>query len=295
VAELSWFTELSESQADEVVVVLEAAERTDGVAPVGEHVRLRMRPGAHGSAHLLARVDGEVVGYAHLDLLGDTAGNQVAEFVVHPAHRKQGLGAELGEAVVAKATTLRVWAHGGHPDADALATKHGFRKVRELLRMRLSLEAELPEAPLPEGVSLRAFVPGQDEAAVVYVNHRAFDWHPEQGAMSIEDVAHKEAEEWFDPKGFLLAVDPDGKLKGFHWTKVHDLPEPLGEVYVVGVDPEAQGGGLGKALTVAGLRYLKDQGLRQVMLYVESDNAAAVRVYTRLGFTLWDADVQYGR
>ncbi|MFC0069397.1 mycothiol synthase [Umezawaea endophytica] len=294
-AELSWFTELSEAQADEVTVVLEAAEHTDGVAPVGEHVRLRMRPGATGSAHLLARVDGVVAGYAHLDLLGDSAGNQVAEFVVHPDHRKRGLGAELGEAVVEKADNLRVWAHGGHPDAEALAGKHGFRKVRELLRMRLRLDADLPVAALPEGVSLRPFVPGRDEAAVVYVNHRAFDWHPEQGAMSIEDVAHKEAEDWFDPEGFLLAVDADGKLLGFHWTKVHDLPEPLGEVYVVGVDPDAQGGGLGKALTVAGLRYLKDQGLRQVMLYVESDNTAAVRVYTRLGFTLWDADVQYGQ
>lgn len=294
-AELSWFTELSDEQADEVGAVLAAAEHTDGVAPVGEHVRLRMRPGARGSAHLLARVDGVLAGYAHLDLLGDSAGNQVAELVVHPDHRKQGLGAELGEAVIAKSDSLRVWAHGGHPDAEALATKHGFRKVRELLRMRLRLDADLPTAELPEGVSLRAFVPGQDEAAVVYVNHRAFDWHPEQGAMSIEDVHHKEAEDWFDPKGFLLAVDSDGKLRGFHWTKVHDLDEPLGEVYVVGVDPDFQGGGLGKALTVAGLRYLKDQGLRQVMLYVESDNVAAVRVYTRLGFTLWDADVQYGR
>ncbi|MET1071502.1 MAG: mycothiol synthase [Umezawaea sp.] len=294
-AELSWHNELPEPRADEVEGVLAAAERADGVAPVGEHVRLRMRPGAHGSAHLLARVDGHVVAYAHLDLLGDSAGNQVAEFVVHPEHRRHGVGAALGDALAAKVENLRVWAHGGHPDAEALAGKAGFRKVRELLRMRRSLDVDLPDAPLPEGVSLRAFVPGKDEAAVVYVNHRAFDWHPEQGAMSIEDVSHKEAEDWFDPKGFLLAVDPDGGLKGFHWTKVHDLPEPLGEVYVVGVDPDAQGGGLGKALTVAGLRHLKDRGLREVMLYVESDNEAAVRVYTRLGFTLWDSDVQYGR
>ncbi|PRY43274.1 mycothiol synthase [Umezawaea tangerina] len=294
-AESSWHNELSEAQADEVGAVLAAAERVDGVAPVGEHVRLRMRPGARGSAHLLARVDGVVVGYAHLDLLGDSAGNQVAELVVHPEHRKQGVGTEVGTAVVAKSAPLRVWAHGNHPGAAALAGKLGFRNVRELRRMRRSLDGELPSAPLPEGVRLRAFVPGQDEAGVVFVNHRAFSWHPEQGAMSIEDVHHKEAEDWFDPKGFLLAVDDQGTLLGFHWTKVHEQAEPLGEVYVVGVDPDAQGGGLGKALTVAGLRYLQEQGLREVMLYVESDNAAAVRVYTRLGFTLWDSDVQYGR
>jgi mycothiol synthase len=295
VAELSWFTELSPEQVAEVEVVLAAAERLDGVAPVGEHVRLRMRPGAKGSAHLLARVDGVLAGYAHLDLLGDSAGNQVGELAVHPDYRKHGLGVAMGGALVERADSLRVWAHGSHPDAERLATALGFRKVRELLRMRLRLDGELPEAPLPDGVRLRTFVPGQDEAAVVFVNHRAFSWHPEQGAMSIEDVTHKEAEDWFDPKGFLLAVDTEERLLGFHWTKVHDLAEPLGEVYVVGVDPDAQGGGLGKALTIAGLRYLKDSGLRQVMLYVESDNAPAVRVYTRLGFTLWDADVQFGR
>lgn len=296
-AELTWHDELSDEQADEVVGLLAEAERTDGVAPVGEQVRLRMRPNAKGSAHLLARADGQVVGYAHLDLFGDSAGNKVAELAVRPSHRRQGLGAVLVTALAERAEPLRIWAHGGHPDAERLAEKLGFKKVRELLRMRLRLDGDLADAVLPEGVRLRKFVPGQDEAGVVYVNHRAFSWHPEQGEMSIEDVRHKEEEDWFDPKGFLLAVDSAERLLGFHWTKVHEIDgaEPLGEVYVVGVDPDAQGGGLGKALTLAGLRYLKDSGLRQVMLYVESDNAPAVRVYTRLGFTLWDADVQYAR
>jgi mycothiol synthase len=146
---------------------------------------------------------------------------------------------------------------------------------------------------LPDGVTLRSFVPGRDEAAVVYVNHRAFSWHPEQSAMSIEDVRQKEEQPWFDPAGFLLAVDADERLVGFHWTKTHTAE--LGEVYVVGVDPDAQGGGLGKAITLAGLAHLRDAGLTEVMLYVESDNAAALAVYSRLGFTRWDSDVQYAR
>lgn len=290
-AQLSWYDELTTDQAVEVRQLLEAAESTDGVAPVGEAVRLRMRPGAKGSKHLLARIDDALVGYAHVDMFGDSGGNKVAELAVHPEHRQQGVGEELLSALPAE--NLRMWAHGGHPDADKLAVKLGFRKVRELLRMRLRVENDLPEAKLPEGISIRAFVPGKDEAAVVYVNHRAFDWHPEQGSMSIEDVRAKEEEDWFDPAGFLLAFGADGRLAGFHWTKVH-TPD-LGEVYVVGVDPDSQGGGLGKALTLAGLRHLRDQGVKEVMLYVESDNAAAVRVYTKLGFTLWDADVQYSR
>lgn len=290
-AQLSWNDELTTDQAAEVRQLLAAAEATDGVAPVGEAVRLRMRPGAKGSRHLLAHVDAELAGYAHVDLLGDSGGNKVAEFAVHPKYRHQGVGVELVNALPQE--NLRIWAHGGHPDADNLARKLGFQKVRELLRMRLRVENDLPEPKLPEGVTIRAFVPGKDEAAVVYVNHRAFDWHPEQGSMSIEDVRAKEEEDWFDPNGFLLAFDADGRLAGFHWTKVH-TPD-LGEVYVVGVDPDAQGGGVGKALTLAGLRHLQEQKVKEVMLYVEADNAPAVRVYTGLGFTLWDADVQYAR
>ncbi|WP_086665520.1 mycothiol synthase [Lentzea kentuckyensis] len=290
-AQLSWYDDLTTDLAAEAGQLLAAAESTDGVAPVGEAVRLRMRPGATGSRHLLARLDGELAGYAHVDLIGDSGGHQVAEFAVHPKYRHQGVGEALVTALPQE--SLRIWAHGGHPDAEKLAAKLGFRKVRELLRMRLRVESDLPEAKLPEGITIRPFVPGKDEAAVVYVNHRAFDWHPEQGSMSIEDVRAKEDEDWFDPEGFLLAFDADEKLAGFHWTKVH-TPD-LGEVYVVGVDPSSQGGGLGRALTVAGLRHLREQGVKEVMLYVESDNVAAVRVYTKLGFTLWDADVQYAR
>ncbi|XVS64176.1 mycothiol synthase [Actinosynnema sp. CA-299493] len=291
--ELTWVEELSPEQAAEVSGLLGAAEAADGVAPVGEAVILRLRPDARGSRHLLARAGGDLVGYLHLDVFGDSDGNEVAELAVHPDHRRRGHGAALVEAVADRAKPLRVWSHGGHPGAEALAAKLGYRKVRELLRLRRPLDADLPEPVLPAGVALRSFVPGRDEAAVVYVNHRAFAWHPEQGAMSIEDVREKEEQPWFDPAGFLLAVDDDGRLLGFHWTKAHTAE--LGEVYVVGVDPDAQGGGLGKAITLAGLAHLRAAGLADVMLYVESDNAAALAVYDRLGFTRWDSDVQYAR
>jgi mycothiol synthase len=190
---------------------------------------------------------------------------------------------------------LRVWAHGSLPGSARLAERFGLRTARELWRMRRELDDTLPAPLLPGGVQLRSFVPGRDETAVVYVNHRAFTWHPEQGAMTVEDLHRAEAESWFDPDGFLLALDTDDRLLGFHWTKIH--PDvggaPIGEVYVVGVDPDAQGSGLGRALTLAGLQHLRSVGQRQVMLYVEGDNAPAVAVYTRLGFQVWDVDTQY--
>jgi mycothiol synthase len=167
--------------------------------------------------------------------------------------------------------------------------------------MRRSLLAPLAAPELPDGIRLRPFVVGADEAEFLRVNNAAFDWHPEQGGWDLDQVKLREAEPWFDPEGFLLAVDDEDRLLGFHWTKVHAHDgngrdhEPIGEVYVLGVDPAARGMRLGSALTLAGLQHLRDRGLRQVMLYVEGDNDAAVRVYRDLGFTRWDTDVSYVR
>ncbi len=249
-----------------------------------------------GGLHLLAHEPddgGELVGYAHLDTGGDAFGNQVAEAVVHPAHRRRGYGAHLIEAVLAEASPkLRIWSHGDHPAAVRIAGKLRLDRVRELLKMRLDAAAPLPGPAWPDGVAVRTFVPGADEAAVIAVNGRAFDWHPEQSQLTVDELVATEGESWFDPAGFFLATRDD-EVVGFHWTKVH--PGDLGEVYVVGVDPAAQGGGLGKALTLAGLHHLRDKGLGDTILYVESDNAAAVAVYTRLGFTVAETDVAYQR
>lgn len=262
--------------------------------------------GFAGGQHLLGHVDGELVAYAHLDIDGDAHGNQVAELLVHPAHRRSGHGRALTKALAERTAgkRLRVWAHGDHPAAVQLAETEGFERARELLILRADVAttdpADWPEPQPREGVTLRTFVPGQDEEAMVRVNARAFDWHPEQGALTADEVRATEADSWFDPEGFFLA-EKDGEVIGFHWTKIHEaVPgrfggEPTGEVYVVGIDPDAQGGGLGKALTLAGLRYLRDRGLGQVILYVEGDNAPALAVYSKLGFTRYEVDVQYAR
>lgn len=262
-------------------------------------------PDFAGGEHLLAERDGDVVGYAHLDTGGDAFGRLVAYLLVRPADRGQGIGTELATRLLARVgvtatdkpgETLRVWADGDQPAAAALAQRLGFRLVRRLLRLRMPLTDQLPAARLPDGVTLRAFVPGRDEAAFLEVNGQAFAWHPEQGALTDADLRQAEAESWFDPAGFLLAVDGDDRLLGFHWTKVHQHVDggPMGEVYVVGVRPGVQGGGLGRALTLAGLAYLRERrAMDRVMLYVESDNESALAVYRGLGFRDWDVSVQY--
>ncbi|BCJ66101.1 mycothiol synthase [Polymorphospora rubra] len=290
----------------EVLALAATADRTDGAGPLSEQVLLRIRHGADTpAAHLTIRDDtGRLAGYAYVDASAVTDG-AAAELVVHPMHRRQGLGRALVLAVVdaaGPAGPLRVWAHGDHPSAAALALRLGFRRDRVLLSQRRSLVEPIPEPRLAAGVTLRAFRPGVDDEAWLAVNNRSFAQHPEQGRWTLPDLRARIAEPWFDPAGFLLATDgPAGRILGFHWTKVHDgggdgrPAEPIGEVYVLGVDPGAHGTGLGKALTLAGLRHLRDRGLTDAMLYVDESNTSAVALYERLGFARWTVDVNYRR
>jgi mycothiol synthase len=299
--ELSWHAGLTDSEIDEVTALATAAMDADGVAPLGEHVLLHLSDDS--TVHLLARDgNGDVVGFAHLDPADadDTETGGVAELTVHPSHRRGGLGTRIVEALLERTGGhLRVWAHGRLPGAVAIAERLGFSPARTLWQMSRSLLTPLATPTWPDGVRVRPFVVGTDESEFLRVNNAAFDWHPEQGGWDVEQVKVREAEPWFDPAGFLLAVDESDRLLGYHWTKVHGPgehgPEPIGEVYVLGVDPAAWGRRLGEALTLAGLRHLRDRGLTQVMLYVEADNAAAVRVYERLGFVLSNTDVSYAR
>ncbi|KAF4406638.1 MULTISPECIES: mycothiol synthase [Streptomyces] len=277
-----------------VTELLDAAARTDGQQAVSEQGRLQLRGGAReGVRHLLLRAaGGTLAGYAQLEDT-DPVEAPAAELVVHPAHRTQGHGRALGRALLdASGHRLRLWAHGGHAAARHLARTLGLNLFRELRQMRMPLTGlTLPEPALPDGVTVRTFRPGEDDAAWLAANAAAFAHHPEQGALTQRDLDDRKAEPWFDPEGFFLA-ERDGRVVGFHWTKIH-ASEGLGEVYVVGVAPDAQGGGLGKALTTTGLRHLAAKGVPDAMLYVDADNTAAVSVYERLGFTTYEVDLMY--
>ncbi|MCX4973353.1 MULTISPECIES: mycothiol synthase [unclassified Streptomyces] len=287
------YSALSPAQAEGVLRLLAEAAAADGQQAVSEQGRLYLKGGARpGVRHLLLTLGDELVGYAQLEDT-DPVEAPAAELVVHPGHRGHGHGRALGSALLAESgKRLRVWAHGGHSAARHLAQVLGLTLFRELRQMRRPLTGlDLPEPKLSDGVSVRAFVPGRDDAAWLAVNAEAFAHHPEQGSLTQRDLDDRMAEPWFDPSGFFLAFRA-GELIGFHWTKVH-AEEQIGEVYVVGVRPGAQGGGLGKALTTIGLRHLAGQGLPTAMLYVDADNKAAVTVYERLGFHTHETDLMY--
>jgi mycothiol synthase len=294
VTHLDWRSSISAPDQQLVREIVSAATEFDGVAPVGEQVLRELAH--HRTDHLIATGDdGAVVGYLNLT-------PEMAELVVHPRARRNGVGSALIRAALERTSgSGRFWAHGTLDAAKQTATALNLTPVRELMQMRRSLrDVAVPE--LPAGLRIRTYAGAADDAELLRVNNAAFVWHPEQGDWTAAEIDERRGEVWFNPDGLFLAFstrpgdDPD-RLLGFHWTKVHAEEPGLGEVYIVGVDPGAQGRGLGRALTQVGVAWLAGELAGQhdpvVMLYVESDNTAAVHTYERLGFSVHSVDTAY--
>ena len=276
--------------------LLDVAAHHDHHPALGDHQWLDLvHGGRKGFAGLVAWEPGHdhPVGYAQVTR---GSGSWALEQVVDPHHRDPGR--RVGRALLQAALDVVAAQGGGHvhlwvpqagADDDTMATEAGLTRGRQLLQLR----RPLPLSPDAEAAPTRAFVPGQDEHDWLEVNNRAFAWHPEQGGWDLDTVLARESEAWFDPDGFRLH-ERDGRLAGFCWTKIHSaLDPPLGEIYVVAVDPDFQGLGLGRSLVVSGLRWLEAKGLTIGMLYVDADNSAAVALYRDMGFTLDHQDQAY--
>ena len=320
---------LADVDSAAAAALVQAVTEADGTGPLSEDGRLALAHGRSGSVHFVWRADEasptdtvptdtvSIVGYLYLSP-ADEHGDRTAELCVAPQSRRHGIASALLEAALGETSgTLRAWAHGSLPGTPQLAEKTGFTAVRDLRLLELSTRADdgtprdFDPPPTPPGIKLDTFRPGEDEAQWLALNARAFAHHPEQGRWTRRDLDEREAEPWFDPAGFFLARAADetqddaanirakGRMLGFHWTKVQPAgaygPAPVGEVYVLGVDPEAGGRGLGRLLALVGLQHLAQSGLQSVILYVDGDNVRAVRLYESLGFHSRTVDTLYER
>jgi mycothiol synthase len=281
---------LTETEINSVLRLISDAEAVDQLPALNEAALLRLRRPHSTTKHFVISENGDLVGYAQLESGTEWSGGQL---VVSPGHRQEGVGTQLLQRLITESSTpLRVWAMGDTPAARALATSVGMVRQRELLIMERPLDDELPELEMPAGVEIRTFVPGQDEQEWLRVNAAAFADHPEQALIDLDDLKDRMAEPWFDSKGFFVATR-DGAIVGFHWTKQHQ--DQLGEVYVLGIAPWASRQGLGKALLLTGLGWLRQQGNSRVKLYVESDHRAAIELYLTYGFATTSRDVMYAQ
>ncbi len=282
-----WTNRLSAGQLEQVTGLAARAAAADGVQPLNEEATLALRDDS--ARHLVAA--------GSLGYLQWKPGYRTAQLVVDPEHRRRGIGRGLLGELAALAPSgskggqpvWGVWAFGDLPAAQGFATALGLEAGRGLLVMERQL-AGVTAPQLPAGLTVRGFE-AQDAAALLEVNAAAFAHHPEQGALDAAGLAARMAQPWFDPSGLLLGFDAEG-LAAFHWTK---LAEPgIGEVYVIGVAPRAQGRGYGKVLLAAGLAHLRGAGAERVLLYVDSAEQVAVRMYESAGFHVAHRDVLYG-
>ena len=284
-----------------MLALISAATEYDGIPPIAEHIVLHLRHGGDmDDQHLFIEEGSEIVGYAHIDLTDLVAGSS-AELVVHPLHRGRGLGRSLLKEICS-ITSPRLWSHGDLASARKLAKENGLTRGRTVLQMRRPLTQHLPE-PRTD-VDLRTFLSGLDDQAWLDLNNKCFAGHPEQGAWNLENLHQRMQEAWFDPSGFFLA-SKEQQLTAFCWTKIHGAHthshdgqaehghDPIGEIYAMGVDLDFQGQGFGRAVTIAGLAHLRRKGLMSAMLYVDADNAEAIKLYSNLGFSEWGRDVMY--
>ena len=156
--------------------------------------------------------------------------------------------------------------------------------MRRILKLHRSLQE--PISPITHNFEFITFNTQLHPKLWLELNNKIFISHPDQGNWAIADLENRMSEPWFDPAGFFLCIHDD-VIVGFCWTKIHqDLvnADPVGELYVIGVDSAYSGKGIGKALCTEGLIYLKAKGITQAMLYVDEDNEAGKGLYKTLGF-----------
>lgn len=291
---------LGGDECRDVSALLDAARTADGFSSLSEKSRLRLqdlRDPVGGVVVLSSSAAGRLCGFSILQRTGE---GWALETAIDPRARARPVFAALLDAALATVAErgggrVGAWHRGAADGGGEAMAAAGLRPVRVLLQLRAALPVadglDAASQDAAREVRVRPFRVGHDEEPWLEVNRRAFAGHPEQGAWTLEDLARREREAWFDPAGFLLH-EVDGRLAAFCWTKVHREP-PLGEIYVIGVDPDFQGRGLGRALTLAGLGHLAARGVPTAMLYVEATNAPALALYRSLGFVEHHREVRY--
>ena len=270
--------------------------KAEGAPPFSEVLLTALRDPARGGIGVAGEEDGRLAAYAFAFPNPDrwvwtleaalSASDRPGRY---DRFLEQSLRALAGEGV--EEVVLWVHAPGLHP---GLA---GLRPDRRLLRMAVALPLTEPSR-FPDGFEIRGFAPGEDNEALLAVNNRAFTGHPEQGAWTPRELEMRLGMDWFDAEGLRTAWAGEA-LAAFNWTKLHPpgTARPggaVGEVYALAVDPAFRGQGLGRAVTLDGLRYLNQRrGAEKAMLYVDSDNGPAIGLYGGLGFIVEHTDRAY--
>ncbi len=231
----------------------------------------------------IALADGELVAYARAHAERDLA-NVEDESCVHPEARGQGLGSELldrAEGWARDRGLARIQIHVVNDDGRRLAEDRGHELVRYFWRMEIDLSAAPPEPPEQEGLTIRAYRPGEDDEALHAAYHEAFAAHWEFTPEPLGEWRKARLERGdYHPDLWRLALDGD-EIAG---AALCFGERHLGWVLELFVGPGRRRRGLGLVLLQAGFRALRQRGHTHVGLEVDSENeTGATRLYERAG------------
>ena len=205
------------------------------------------------------------------------------ELVVAPSHRDEltTIGRELLGAARRR---------GRPPTAAGRVALVGRSSRRRRRRARRGGRARGRDAaccqmrrPLPTDaaadVATRAFVPGPGRGRLARRQQPGLRLAPRAGRLDRRHAAAARAPSRGSTRPGSSSTSATGASPAFCWTKLHHRRtiRALGEIYVIAVDPDFQGLGLGKQLTLAGLdSHRRPRASTVGMLYVDADNTAAV-------------------
>jgi mycothiol synthase len=275
---------------DEAVVgrFLSEMAATDGIPPLSEHKMVRLG-GAVDARTAAWAEQGRLVVVSVAALHEGDEPHWALEVATafdrrQPSAERAALSA--AESTIPAGAQTSLWVQ--RADQQEAAEALGYSERRRVLRM----DGALP--PDPEAVPSVTLgtVSGTGDEAMITVHNRAFAGHPEASGMTRARLAELRSMPWYDSNGVITA-EIDGHLAGFCWTKLH--ADGTGEVYLLAVDPDHRGRGVGELLAATGFGSLRRSGARQAMLWVDADNEAAIALYRRLGLEPTHANVEMAK
>jgi mycothiol synthase len=213
-------------------------------------------------------------------------------FYVHPHYRNAGLGRALYAEFERRAKDAGLTSMRITPNREATLLIHflerrDFELERYFWSMRLPAGQPVEQVVLPQGITVRTFVPNQDEELWAHVRNVTFADHYGSAPRSVEEMTHLSREPYFRPEGLFFAFDGE-QIAGFCATGIDPREQerlglPIGHIHTLGVMPAYRHRGIGRGLLLAGLHYLREF-VSIVELGVEGKNERALALYEGVGF-----------
>lgn len=240
----------------------------------------------------IGEIAGNMVGY--IDVAPELGiGRVILNCWVHPQHRRQGLATKLlgyamGRAKELGAKVAQVNIPQDNTVAKSVLYKLGFRLLRRFLELRLDITQVRWRDIDQTAFSYRHLRRGEEDR-LTQIQNRSFAGTWGYNPNTVEEIIYRTNLSGCSPEDVIVAYGGDRPI-GYCWTRIiykAATGERKGQIFMLGVDPDYRGRGVGKGVLLAGLEYLKSKGLPVAELTVDSRNRAACSLYRSVGFKTW--------